>query len=158
VLVSNTPLWRSIWQLQIPRTVILFLWRACNEILPTKENLCRCHIMDDPLCPMCGMEGDSTVHAIWNCPTAQAVWNECPARIHKCTVMEGGFLALFGSLSFRLEKEEIKLLVMVAQRIWFCRNRKIFEGELVPPNCSVKCGVDALNDFKKANTQILPNT
>jgi hypothetical protein len=100
---------------------------------------------------MCGMEAESTVHAIWNCPAAQ-VLNECPAHIEKCIVMEGGFLALFGSLSSRLEKEEVKLLVMVSQRIWFRRNRKVFEGELVPPNCLVKCAIEALDDFRKANT------
>jgi hypothetical protein len=44
---------------------------------------------------MCGKEAESTIHAIWNCTAAQAIWNECPTRIHKCTVMEGGFLALF---------------------------------------------------------------
>ena len=32
-------LWRDIWNLWVPRAVALFLWKACTNILPTKENL-----------------------------------------------------------------------------------------------------------------------
>jgi hypothetical protein len=116
---SNTILWSLLWKLQIPRNVLLFLWRACNEILHTKENLCQRRIVEDPLCPMYGKEAESTIHAIWSCAATQTVWNGCPTRIYKCSVMEGGFLALFGSLSSRLEKEELELVGMVAQCIWF---------------------------------------
>lgn len=77
-LSSNTPIWKLLWQLQIPRNVQLFIQRACNKIFPTKENLRRRRIVDDPLCPMCGKEVESTTHAIWNSAAAQAVWTECP--------------------------------------------------------------------------------
>jgi len=76
-----TPLWKKLWELHLPWNVLLFLWRACNEILPTKYNLCRRRIVDDPLYPMCGTEAESTVHAIWSCEAAKAVWNESPVRI-----------------------------------------------------------------------------
>jgi hypothetical protein len=68
VLVSNTPLWSFLWQLHIPRNVILFLWRACNDILPTKDNLCRRRIVD--IRSMCGKEAETPIHAIWNCAVA----------------------------------------------------------------------------------------
>ncbi|XP_062152877.1 uncharacterized protein LOC133861169 [Alnus glutinosa] len=142
---TNLPLWNSLWQLQIPRTAILFLWRACNEILPTKVNLCRHRVVEDRFCPMCGLEAETTVYAIWNCSAAQAVWTECPARVQKCSVREGGFLACFGFLSSRLLKEELEMLVMVAQRVWFRRNRKVFEDELWvrPPLGFIKLNWDS---------------
>jgi hypothetical protein len=31
--------WRILWTLRVPNHVKLFLWRACNNILPTKHNL-----------------------------------------------------------------------------------------------------------------------
>jgi hypothetical protein len=70
----HSPLWNSLWQLQIPRTAILFLWRACNKILPIKVNLCWRRVVEDPFCPMCGLEAETTVHAIWNCTAAHAIW------------------------------------------------------------------------------------
>jgi hypothetical protein len=46
--------WKFMWQLKVPRTVQLFLWRGCNDILPTKEKLFKRKIIDDLLCPLCG--------------------------------------------------------------------------------------------------------
>jgi len=134
--------------------VILFLWRACNDILPTKENLCKRRIVDDPICPMCGQESESTIHALWSCVAAKAVWTECPARIQKCQVMNTGFMDLFRCLISRLELEEVELVVMVAQKIWFRRNRMVFEREGVHPKCSMKCAVDDLTDFRKSTAKI----
>jgi hypothetical protein len=92
----HSPLWNSLWQLQIPLMTILFLWRACNKTLPTKVNLCRRRVVEDPFCSMCGLEAETTVLTIWNCTAAHAVWTECPARVQKCSVREGVFLHYLG--------------------------------------------------------------
>ena len=34
-------LWRTIWSCNIPRKIHHFAWRACRDVLPTKENLAR---------------------------------------------------------------------------------------------------------------------
>jgi hypothetical protein len=59
--------WASIWKLQVPRAVRLYLWRACNNILPTKDKLLRCKIVDEPNCPMCGASTESSRHSLWWC-------------------------------------------------------------------------------------------
>ena len=33
--------WKRLWKLQVPHKVRHFAWRACRDILPTKENLFR---------------------------------------------------------------------------------------------------------------------
>ena len=33
------PIWRGIWALNVPPKVQTFLWRACSNCLPTRENL-----------------------------------------------------------------------------------------------------------------------
>ena len=38
----DRPIWRKIWKLNAPPKVRNFLWRACSNILPTRENLHRC--------------------------------------------------------------------------------------------------------------------
>jgi hypothetical protein len=95
---SSRDLWKLLWQLKIPRSVQLFLWRVCNDILPTKEKLWKRRIVDNPFCPLCGIEVESSIHAVWLCGAAKSVWSECSPRIHKCVSDATDFLALFGFL------------------------------------------------------------
>ena len=41
--IANTkkPIWRKLWMLNVPLKVRMFLWHACANVLPTKENLNR---------------------------------------------------------------------------------------------------------------------
>jgi hypothetical protein len=65
--------WRTIWKIKGPRVVHLFLWKACQNLLPTKANLYRRHINSNPLCPICGIEEETLGHILWSCPLAKDV-------------------------------------------------------------------------------------
>jgi hypothetical protein len=67
--------WNSLWNLPIPNSVKVFMWRACNDILPTRLNLLKRRVIDDGRCPWCNFEEETTAHAIWFCPAAKDVWN-----------------------------------------------------------------------------------
>jgi hypothetical protein len=58
-------IWKRIWSLSVPNSEKNFLWRACNNILPTKENLCKRKIIMDPL----------YVHVLWN---GGGIWASYP--------------------------------------------------------------------------------
>jgi hypothetical protein len=162
VTPSTRSSWKLIWQLKIPRTVQLFLWRVCNDILPTKGKLWKRHIVENPLCPLCGIDFESSTHAIWLCEAAKAVWFECPARIQKCATEDSDFLTLFGNLCARLSFDDLEFFAMVAQWVWFRRNRYVFDGVFTPPGCLIKGAIEALSEFREAsgllsmNTQIQP--
>jgi len=66
--------WSALWSLGVPNTVNIFLWRACNDLLPTKCNLFRRNIVKDNNCPCCFREMETGLHALWTCPAAQDVW------------------------------------------------------------------------------------
>jgi hypothetical protein len=74
---SHYGLWRPIWRIGGPRIVKLFMRQACNNILPTNENLLKRKILTDALCPICKSEIESVGHALWIWPAAQDVWHEC---------------------------------------------------------------------------------
>jgi hypothetical protein len=61
---------RMIWQLKIPNAGKMFLWKACHNLLPNKDNLRKRGIMNYSLCPICGLEVESTHHILWSCPLA----------------------------------------------------------------------------------------
>jgi hypothetical protein len=47
--------WSKIWKLHVPGVVRHFLWRLCTNTLPTRDNLFRRKVIQDSLCPMCGL-------------------------------------------------------------------------------------------------------
>jgi hypothetical protein len=50
---GKTEVWGRLWKLPIPNAEKIFLWRACHDILPTKERLYRRKVTKDALCPIC---------------------------------------------------------------------------------------------------------
>jgi hypothetical protein len=81
VCFISSPFWSRLWKLKISHSIILFLWRASNEILPTKSNLCKKKVISDLLCPMCGIEAETSGHVLWLCDVARVVWGICGGPI-----------------------------------------------------------------------------
>uniref|UniRef100_A0A2N9EFV9 Reverse transcriptase zinc-binding domain-containing protein n=1 Tax=Fagus sylvatica TaxID=28930 RepID=A0A2N9EFV9_FAGSY len=74
---------KSVWSLQVPRKIQMFMWRALKDSLPTKLNLKRRHILKDPVCELCRSTTEDILHMVWRCPQVQAAWNKF--RVHKPT-------------------------------------------------------------------------
>nr|POE90828.1 hypothetical protein CFP56_23122 [Quercus suber] len=66
--------WSRIWKLKVPGKILLFLWKACTDCLPTKVNLMKRRIMDDSHCELCGRLPEDTKHALWSCEAVRRVW------------------------------------------------------------------------------------
>jgi len=45
--------WKYLWSCNIPHKIRHFTWRACNDVLPTKENLDRRKVLLDGACDEC---------------------------------------------------------------------------------------------------------
>ncbi len=79
--LRGSDIWRIIWQLTIPNATRMFLWRACHNLLPTKDNLVKKGIVKEASYPICTLEDESTNHIIWSCPSVMNVWGECGKKI-----------------------------------------------------------------------------
>ena len=66
-------IWSRLWKLRLPNKIKLFGWRACHNILPTKENLVRRRITQDNVCELCNQGPESGLHALWECGVARDV-------------------------------------------------------------------------------------
>jgi hypothetical protein len=42
---EESPIWKGIWNSQMPNAVKTFIWRACKNILPTRDNLVKWKII-----------------------------------------------------------------------------------------------------------------
>lgn len=45
--------WKVVWGVNVPKKVKQFLWRACTDCLPTKNNFLKESNPEDVLCTMC---------------------------------------------------------------------------------------------------------
>lgn len=54
--------WQGVWNAKIPPKVKIFLWKACHNILPVKENLCKKRVLQNNLCSLCHKEAESSEH------------------------------------------------------------------------------------------------
>jgi hypothetical protein len=79
-----------IWRLQIPNSSIVFLWKACHNILPTKANLKKRRVISEEACIFCCGEAKTIKHILWDYPSTQDVWSASSRKFQKTTRGEGG--------------------------------------------------------------------
>ena len=59
--------WQELWSLNVPNKICHFLWRVANDSLPTKKNLQKRNITQDPTYDRCRDGIEDGIHAIWGC-------------------------------------------------------------------------------------------
>jgi ribonuclease HI len=75
-LKPTEQMWKEVWSLQVPKKIQMFMWRTLKNSLPSKLNLKKKHVIEDPTCELCGALPEDILHALWVCPHAQAAWGE----------------------------------------------------------------------------------
>ena len=66
-LADDSLFWKKIWGLEVPNKVKNFVWQACKEALPTKENLYHRKIAQNALCENCKEQNEDGSHSIFFC-------------------------------------------------------------------------------------------
>jgi hypothetical protein len=104
------------------------------------------------LCPMCQIEEESVLHALWSYPGAQDVWGLGLMCFQNCSLLVDNFALLFDLLSNRLNHDQMTLMAVMARKIWFRRNALIFEGKFAHPKSIVKEATKACEEFIQLNS------
>ena len=68
-------LWRGVWMLQTPNKVKHFTWRACDNSLPTMDNLHRRHITPSACYNTCQTQTEDILDVVWGCPKVANLWS-----------------------------------------------------------------------------------
>ena len=59
--------WTNLWKMTVPNKVKTFMWRACNDSLPTMKQLVQKTIISSSICASCLYTPEDTLHALWGC-------------------------------------------------------------------------------------------
>ena len=127
----DTQLWKGIWSLRVPNKVKNLLWRACRNAMPTKANLVRCTIIDDPSCDRCHDAHEAPLHALWLCRELDSVWDSSGSWSFRHGVQFLDFKELLSGII--LQQHDLELFAWMAWTIWTQRN----QVRLHQPACSL---------------------
>jgi hypothetical protein len=127
----------------------MFMWRACNDLLPTRSNLVKRGIIHEAQCPFCEKDEETVEHILWSCPSAQDVWSCGPRKLQKATGMYLTFFHVFGEMLGRCELAELELMAVVARTIWFRRNTVVHGGVFTPPTQVFWDASNSLDAFRR---------
>jgi ribonuclease HI len=140
-------IWKGIWSANMPNAVKTFMWRACHNLLPTKENLVKRKVISDPSCPICGLETETTSHILWECISASDVWGVSKRFFQKKSCSNPDFRQLAEDMFFDGSEEMFEIFSVIARLIWVRRNEWIHEGTFTHPNVIALRGQQNLDDY-----------
>jgi hypothetical protein len=132
--VEGSDIWQVMWKLQIPNADKNFLWRVCHNILPTRDNLLKRKIIQDPRCPIYGIEVETATHILWSCPSASYVWSVREIFFQKYNFVNGDFLPLVEEIYEKGGKEMLTVFTQQAKSIWMRRHGVIHGDLFIDPN------------------------
>lgn len=135
---AHKAFWQKLWNLDVPNKVRHFMWRACNESLPTKLNLFKRKVTAKPTRDRCHCENEDTIHALWGCISLQEIWWEeqtCKIHLHENFA---NFRDLFQGFVLYKRPMLAETFAILAWSIWFNRNAKRM-GKSFLPNHKIYC-------------------
>ncbi|KAF5451861.1 hypothetical protein F2P56_026923 [Juglans regia] len=143
--------WNKIWKLNTPEVVKMFIWKAVVNNLPTKLNLNRRRVIENPLCPVCGRENESICHILWSCSAAADVWADKESPVQKWQGMEEDFMDLWVKLTEKLPRQDLDLVATVMRNMWWRRNAFIFDNIFKGPSELFLQAQETLKGFAEVN-------
>ncbi|XP_042964700.1 uncharacterized protein LOC122298922 [Carya illinoinensis] len=129
--------WTRLWNLNLPNATKTFLWRACLNALPTRDNLKKRKVTEDSACPICLHPTETIEHTLWDCPSARDVWALSNRKFQKASTPSPSFAEKLESLEVTKETKELLLFAITTWNLWKRRNEAVFQGHLTHPSSVV---------------------
>ena len=137
----------------MPNKIKHFAWKACKDILATKENLWKRKITKDNLCKSCGNAPESTCHIFWFFDSVKEVW----ASSKLIFPFEINPSWKFIDMMWKLQKWStmcpglVERTIMVCWGIWKHRNEVRHGGVRRTGSAIVRSSLRMLDEFQVAN-------
>ncbi|KAM1476266.1 hypothetical protein ACFXTO_038265 [Malus domestica] len=122
-----TPLWKAIWQAGVPPKVRNMIWRTCQDIFPTKENLSKRRVGSDSLCVLCSGKPKIVVHVLKDCSFARATWFATPCSLLVDFVPYASIKEWF-MLLLQNHHLDFNFMCVMVWHLWQERNYRIWKG------------------------------
>ena len=135
----------------MPNTAKNIFWRAYQNLLPTKDNLLKRKVVDEPYCPICKEEPETVLHALWGFPSATDVWGCSKVIYQKCGNIGDDFWLLAEFIFSRCGEEDTIRFIHLARQIWTRRNKWVHKGLFISLNTLLQETERYMSDYEAAN-------
>lgn len=128
--------------MEVPNKVKVFAWRFGQDSLPTRRNLAKKRIIENPECPFCKSQCEDLFQAIFEYPDVARMWLHYPLHSINQTTSRNSLDILLSCLLKCLDRFEnlISTIWGICQR----RNQFVFEQKVIPLNGGSKQGPHTL--------------
>lgn len=75
-------LWQCLWRSKVPGKVAICVWRACQNLLPTREKLSFKGYIGEMKCLLCPHPLETVGHIMCECPSEKAILGSPPFSIN----------------------------------------------------------------------------
>ncbi|GLU01659.1 hypothetical protein SLE2022_189580 [Rubroshorea leprosula] len=130
---------QKAWNPLIPSKISAFSWQLLQGKIPTKDNLLKRGVVQDPgecRCELCGAGEENSSHLFVQCKVARDLWTACYRWWGIKTVTDKDCFRFFEQHSSVLKTVGMKqgwecIWFVVIWSIWMARNGKLFRGKEV---------------------------
>ena len=139
---SNTavspPAWcKYIWNIAIPPSKSLLLWRILQDKLPTDDQLIKRGCQIPSVCNLCALASETYAHLFLDCSFATQIWNWFRSILNN-NFSVSSFADLFKVYELSWSPQ-CKLVILSAiinclNTIWWCRNQRRFNDKIISIN------------------------
>uniref|UniRef100_A0A2N9FNB8 Reverse transcriptase domain-containing protein n=1 Tax=Fagus sylvatica TaxID=28930 RepID=A0A2N9FNB8_FAGSY len=131
----------------VPPKVKLFVWKACQNIIPTQTKLFEKGIAHSYSCLWCEDEPETNDHVLWGCEFAQKVWNLCPVPIGAYLSALKSFTDVIGSFTSDLHTPVLEIAFTTVWALWKARNESVWEAKTLVADAIVHEAVSLASEF-----------
>lgn len=143
---------KHLWKLKLPPKVKNLVWRAISKCLPTMDHLRMKRIDVNPLCQHCGIEEESTFHALVTCLELRQVWD----RVGVGTTDGLSNFEQWVDYCFKnFEEEKQCRILSVCWAVWGARNHLVWNKKSTPAVVVLKKATDFLHQWTSAQSSDL---
>ncbi|KAL0399602.1 UNVERIFIED_CONTAM: hypothetical protein Sradi_2303500 [Sesamum radiatum] len=128
---------QGTWNAKVPNKVRIFAWRLGTNSLPLGPNLSRRIPGIDVLCPLCQALEEIDKHTFLLCPFARMVWALLDLRWDVISAWPSNARDWIFSVNQKLDKTDFSLFLVICWSIWWCRNQRWAQNEVVSPEQTI---------------------
>ena len=127
------------WKISAPSKLCCFVWKALSDALSVADLVLARGMKGDDRCQLCGLEGESINHLLFQCDLARQTW-----AMSNIPLPKNGFQdsSIFSNLYFMFYLHKNRHVEAINSRVWprilwfLWKNRNgfLFEGSLFSPS------------------------